>query len=516
MTIRFTKSWNGYYEGQIVSNPAGGNTEAQLIALGYAVSDLDGPDNSFELAKFATDPLTGAVTGLVGPGGGVYPLGGRRSTPVRVATFGDSTATYGSHGGVANAYEQTYLTIAAALATNDLRIGNGNKLLLQTVYPNCIIVGQGGISGNTTSDMIARGGSAAAATRNAITDILATAPDVILFRGASINDITGLSLTTNITSGQLSAIVSRHMRIALDLRGGGGFVIDEGCAGFSGASGVVPANILFVQDAVVKLNAAIASAIDALGLQDLVFLSPYGVTANTNGSFITGATPTADLTHLSYAGQYWLAQAEAVLLARFFGQPKNQSYLGQNLLDTLAYWAIGGALPTGFAWGTANCSTTGTAIEYDLNGQVCARGYTGATSASAYVTFALPFNIYTAAPAPAITVLSGNKYAVEVDYEVSTRDGSNMAPAFSVIARVNLQNSSSGRAMIDFGAPTVTGDAGDFGVSTIKGHSALAFQINDVTANLTSSCSARLLFNLPVLTAGYTIRISNPRIVAVT
>ena len=67
MTIRFTKSWNGYYEGQIVSDPAGGNTEAQLIALGYAVSDLDGPDNSFELAKFATD-TSGNVTGLVGPG----------------------------------------------------------------------------------------------------------------------------------------------------------------------------------------------------------------------------------------------------------------------------------------------------------------------------------------------------------------------------------------------------------------------------------------------------------------
>ena len=75
MTIRFTKSWNGYYEGQIVTNPAGGNTEAQLIALGYAVSDLDGPDNSFELAKFATDPLTGNVTGLVGPGGLQVPVG---------------------------------------------------------------------------------------------------------------------------------------------------------------------------------------------------------------------------------------------------------------------------------------------------------------------------------------------------------------------------------------------------------------------------------------------------------
>ena len=74
MTIRFTKSWNGYYEGQIVTNPAGGNTEAQLIALGYAVSDLDGPDNSFPLAHLATD-TSGNVTGLVGPGGTTVPLG---------------------------------------------------------------------------------------------------------------------------------------------------------------------------------------------------------------------------------------------------------------------------------------------------------------------------------------------------------------------------------------------------------------------------------------------------------
>ena len=103
MTIRFTKSWNGYYEGQIVTNPAGGNTEAQLIALGYAVSDLDGPDNSFELAKFATD-TTGNVTGLVGPGGVVAAhlnptqrtllcIGDSRSNGVVTATAADITGT---------------------------------------------------------------------------------------------------------------------------------------------------------------------------------------------------------------------------------------------------------------------------------------------------------------------------------------------------------------------------------------------------------------------------------------
>lgn len=55
MTIRFIKSWNGYYEGQIVTNPAGGNSEATLISLGYAVSDLDGPDKSGDPVTVSAD-----------------------------------------------------------------------------------------------------------------------------------------------------------------------------------------------------------------------------------------------------------------------------------------------------------------------------------------------------------------------------------------------------------------------------------------------------------------------------
>lgn len=61
MTIRFIKSWNGYYEGQIVTSPNGGNTEAQLIALGYAVADLDGPDNGALPVMATTNPVTGRI-----------------------------------------------------------------------------------------------------------------------------------------------------------------------------------------------------------------------------------------------------------------------------------------------------------------------------------------------------------------------------------------------------------------------------------------------------------------------
>ena len=61
MTIRFVKSWNGYYEGQIVTSPNGGQSEAALIALGYAVADLDGPDNGALTVTATTNPLTGRV-----------------------------------------------------------------------------------------------------------------------------------------------------------------------------------------------------------------------------------------------------------------------------------------------------------------------------------------------------------------------------------------------------------------------------------------------------------------------
>lgn len=70
MTIRFTQSWNGYYTGQVVTSPAGGNSEAQLVSLGYAVYDLDGPSNTPSQgtaapAAFTTRALTSADNGAV-------------------------------------------------------------------------------------------------------------------------------------------------------------------------------------------------------------------------------------------------------------------------------------------------------------------------------------------------------------------------------------------------------------------------------------------------------------------
>lgn len=61
MTIRFITAWNGYYEGQIVTNPNGGNSEATLISLGFAVADLGWPNNSPVPVYATTNPLTGGI-----------------------------------------------------------------------------------------------------------------------------------------------------------------------------------------------------------------------------------------------------------------------------------------------------------------------------------------------------------------------------------------------------------------------------------------------------------------------
>lgn len=64
MTIRFVKYWNGYSPDAIVYN-LGSTEEARLVSLGYATTDLDGPDGSGELSRWnqtrsgLVDPVTG-------------------------------------------------------------------------------------------------------------------------------------------------------------------------------------------------------------------------------------------------------------------------------------------------------------------------------------------------------------------------------------------------------------------------------------------------------------------------
>ncbi len=104
MTVRFVKSWNGYYEGQIVSG-LGTTEENRLIGLGFAVADLDGPGNSPVAVYAQTNEITGRITNSIG-GVDYYPtyqsaVQTIRDLPLRkIAWWGDSTIEAASGNGV--------------------------------------------------------------------------------------------------------------------------------------------------------------------------------------------------------------------------------------------------------------------------------------------------------------------------------------------------------------------------------------------------------------------------------
>ena len=163
MTIRFIKSWNGYYEGQVVTNPNGGNTEAQLIALGYAVADLDGPDNSNPLAKYSLD-TSGNVTGLVGPGGVVSALPASTAGVVDLVVIGDSmTANAGGNSTITSATRTNNVVTLAITGhvTGDGELGNiynmldtsynANGVVMTKVDANTLTYPSVGVNGSTTN-----------------------------------------------------------------------------------------------------------------------------------------------------------------------------------------------------------------------------------------------------------------------------------------------------------------------------------------------------------------------------
>lgn len=440
-----------------------------------------------------------------------------RTTKVRVATFGDSTANFGSMGNTTAAFDQEYMTFSAGAAGTVSVSNSGNKWQLSAIYPMAYPVANGGISGENTTQMLARDNAAASATRNATQDVLGKTPDVVLFRGASINDILALNLSANATAGQLSAIVDRHKNLAYKLSSGAGLVIDEGCAGFNAAGGVVPGNIAFVQDCVARLNQALADFYaSGSAPANIYWLTPVGLTCSATGAFLPGYSLASDGTHLSVPAQVALAAAEKAVIDIRFGRSARATFPGVNLLGTLAYLPVAGAIPTGNGFSTAGTLTLGAGvIELDpVTGEVCIAKTVTAAGAGAQLNWQMPLNIYAAAPAPAINVTSGMKLGLEFDWSVETVDGSAIGGDFNANIRLDLRNSGTGRLVLDDGI--FTGEAGTFSYpSRVSGHYALQVLINDVTANLIAATTWRADWRLPALAAGYIVRVKNQRVVQI-
>jgi ABC-type Fe3+-hydroxamate transport system substrate-binding protein len=116
------------------------------------------------------------------------PTGNNKVKTLRVATFGDSTAN------------------ASSLATQDISLFqanlNGHQLIapnkyqLSFYYPAAYLVGNGGVGGETPLSMRHRDVEPVSTQRKSTEDIIALKPQVILFRGGSINDLPNVNKKT--------------------------------------------------------------------------------------------------------------------------------------------------------------------------------------------------------------------------------------------------------------------------------------------------------------------------------
>lgn len=357
--------------------------------------------------------------------------------PVRVATFGDSTANFGPA-----THDATSVTgVFPPSGATPIAIAF-EKTAFCHKYPRAWLVANGGVSGDTTSGMLARDSAAASGARKAIADVLALKPDVVILRGGSINDVQGLTAAS--PQSAIDAIFDRHARIVARLLTGGCAVIDEGVFGYSPPSGV-QADIDFRRAALVQLNARFAGL--AAQLPGKVwFLNPAGLLSDAAGAYLPGICNPADGVHLQAKGAVALAEAEASILTAIFGPSPAIRYPGDNLVTNALMDATGaqayGTCATGFTFGVANGTRANAKVEM-IDGrlwQTCEYTPTGAGFVSmAYVPF----------PVTTIGIVANDVFGAEIDYFVRALDGSARPVPTGLLARLDFYKSGAGRLVLE-------------------------------------------------------------------
>lgn len=277
----------------------------------------------------------------------------KRVNPVRVATIGDSTADVNG-----TAHDISLFTAASG------SIGP-EKYQLSSLYPQAYLVGNGGIGGQTTTQILARDATATSTTRKAIQDIINLRPDVVLLRGGSINNISGAISAT--AAALIATAYAEHCQIINKFLSAGIPVLDSGIYGYSG-SGTEPAT---VRAALMTLEGMFDSY--AAQFPGRVFRPSWtGILRDSTGAYLPNVVlADGQGVHLSFFGQYLASQWEASVLTQLFGASSGPRYRGQNLLKNAATTANGGnnqfastttsgigTFPTGMSWGTYGAGGT--------------------------------------------------------------------------------------------------------------------------------------------------------------
>ncbi len=271
------------------------------------------------------------------------PTDNNKVKTLRVATFGDSTAN------------------ASSLKTQDISLFqanlNGHQLIesrkyqLSFYYPAAYLVGNGGIGGETTAGMIDRDDKAVSTQRKSAEDIIALKPQVILFRGGSINDLPNVNQNTR--DAVVDKTYKNHITLVEKFTNANLPVLDSGIFGYSfpkggtAVGGYSKADPKQVRLALAELNKKFRAY--AKTHDKVYFIDPVGTVSDVKGEYFPKMTE--DGIHLSLQGSLAMAQKEAEVVTKLFGESSGTAFEkgGKNIYpkvasaNTALFKAIGGA-----------------------------------------------------------------------------------------------------------------------------------------------------------------------------
>lgn len=419
---------------------------------------------------------------------------------LKVATFGDSTAVPTSITGSDTTDQRVFNTALGSSTTTRFRLQTRDLLFAH--YPAARLIAIGGISGQTTTQMLARDALSPSATRRAMSDLAALQPDLVLLRGGSINDV--FALTVSSPDSDVDAIVSRHMQIIDSLLALGLRVLDEGIYGCTGADTAAAARW---RSAVVRFNDAVKAQVATRDSNRVRFLDLINITRDATGAFIPLIS--ADGTHPDIYGCDLIARAEAEAITRWFGRSGTRTYPGENLLNNsvkslalMSETTTSGTnkTPLGFAVAT---SGGGVAANFDViyeDGKKWWIGEASTGTPGGAVTMSLPDGFESGATYP-IPITGGDIIGLELELLFETLDGSEFDVAVDSFVRIDVRNTGTGRIVLDWTKTALDYTGFD---GRLRWHVAMPpVQISDASADLAATSVIQVVLKPAV---GQTLR----------
>lgn len=412
-----------------------------------------------------------------------------RTTPLRIATFGDSTATVGSAQSPAS--QDTTRASSSVWNSGTVNLTSyQDRFSVDMFYPQAYLVGTGGIISQTTTQMVARDTLVSSSTRFATSDMINLAPNVVIMR-AGVNDLTGVSAGT-VDAAVATALANIKTLIAR-FNSAGIFVLVEGITSSTGS------NLAVTKAGILALNAQVQAYVATL--PNARFLSPVGVVSDSTGGYLPNMS--ADNLHLTAWGQYQLARAEAAILSNVFGQSINHRYPGTNVFTNFTFANQTSGTATGITFNTTNATAANKKIEV-INGLNFQTGEFTLTGASPQCGYLIAYDPTT------MGITAGDIYGFECDIYLAGLNGyvpSSAASFFRVDTRDTV---GVGRVQIDKALFNSTSSFPD----VYTGHITFPPLVyGDSSAGLTTASNWNMTF-FPAETSG-TLKfgIANPRIV---